>query len=114
MSFRRFVELIILVSLVLVVSACASEPTLGLTEVLTAEQISAVGCDPEASEGQLNKCAVKALGCEPGDPEQTVKACMLAEIENTYDCGPVEDNGEEEAKTPNEIAACMVEYFQGE
>ena len=103
---HRFLWLVISVFLVLIVGACASEPTLEVTEVMTAEQITAVGCDPAASEGQIRQCVVNAIGCNPRDTELKVKACMEDKIENVYRCGTVGET------PPNEIAACMVGCFQ--
>jgi hypothetical protein len=96
--------LIIAVFIVLAVSACASEPGLGITEVMTAEQITAVGCDASASEGQIKHCVTTAVGCDPKNPTEKVKVCMEKKV-TEFECGPIE-------KPANEIAACMVDYFQ--
>lgn len=109
---HRFMWLIIAVSIVLVVSACSPELTSGVTEVLTAEQITAVGCDAAASEGQIKRCFATVIRCNPQDTELKMNECIVDKIDNVYDCGPVRDNGEQDARHPSEIASCMVEGIQ--
>jgi hypothetical protein len=84
--------------------------------VLTSEQITAVGCDPDASKGQMKRCFATVIGCDPPDTELKMIECMKAKIENTlgddppgFDCGPIEGEG---AESPNEIAGCMVGKIQ--
>ena len=110
----RFVWLVISVFFVLIVGACGVTPS-GVTEGLTAEQITAVGCDASASEGQIKRCFATVIGCDPQNlpDDQKMNECMKDRIETAqpygFGCGPIEG---EEAKAPNEIAACMVEAIQ--
>ena len=110
---HRFVWLVISIFLVLIVGACAVTPS-GVTEGLTAEQITAVGCDASASEGQIKRCFATVIGCDPKNlPEdQKMNECIVDKIDNVYFCGPVRDTEEQEARHPSDIAACMVDAIQ--
>ena len=105
----RFVWLFLSVFLVLIVGACGVTPS-GVTEGLTAEHVTAVGCDAAASEGQIKRCFATVIGCDPKVIDGKMNVCMKTRIETAkpygFDCGTI-------GETPaNEIAACMVYEIQ--
>jgi hypothetical protein len=101
----RFVWLVISIFLVLIVGACST----GFTEGVTAEQITAVGCDASASEGQMKRCFATVIDCDPQNlpEEQKMNECIVDKIENDYGCGTIGETN------PSEIAECMVRAIQG-
>ena len=102
---HRFMWLIIAVSIVLVVGACGATLESGVTEVLTAEQITAVGCDAAASEGQIKRCFATVIRCNPQDTDLKMNVCMENRI-NAFNCGTI-------GETPtNDLATCVVGKIQ--